>query len=104
LADPAADPAGVVEAVRVQDAAAISGNSPFQKCCERRTKRSLGTVLVERCWLCLEQPAVTTIRAADGREFPACDVCAVEHPNGPDLANRAISDDDLRRIVGDLSA
>jgi hypothetical protein len=28
-------------------------------------------------------------------------VCAVEHPHGPDTANRAISDDDLRRIVGD---
>jgi hypothetical protein len=60
-------------------------------------------VLVERCWLCLEQPAVTTIHTTDGREFPACDVCAVEHPNGPD-DGRAITDDDLRRIVGDLSA
>ena len=63
--------------------------------------RSVDTVLVERCWLCLEQPAVTTIHTADGREFPACDVCAVEHPNGPDAV---ITDDDLRRIVGDLSA
>ena len=60
-------------------------------------------MLVERCWLCLEQPAVTTVRASDGREFPACDVCAVEHPHGPATANRAISDDDLRRIVGDTA-
>jgi hypothetical protein len=58
-------------------------------------------VLVERCWLCLEQPAVMTVRSSDGREYPVCDVCAVEHPHGPDAANRAISDDDLRRIVGD---
>ena len=76
----------------------------MQTCCKGRTERSLCYVLVERCWLCLEQPAVTTLHAADGREFPACDVCATEHPNGPDLANRTISDDDLRRIVGDLSA
>ena len=61
-------------------------------------------MLVERCWLCLEQPAVTTVKARDGREYPVCDVCAVEHPHGPDAPRRAISDDDLRRIVGDLSA
>jgi len=60
-------------------------------------------VLVERCWVCLEQPAVTTVRSSDGREYPVCDVCAVDHPNGP-LPDRAITDDDLRRIVGDLSA
>jgi len=46
---------------------------------------------------------VTTIHTADGRDLPACDVCAVEHPNGPDAPGR-ITDDDLRRIVGDLSA
>ncbi len=60
-------------------------------------------MLVERCWVCLEQPAVTTVRAPDGREYPACDVCAVEHPHGPD-AGHEITDDELRRIVGDLSA
>jgi len=65
------------------------------------SKRKVAFVLVERCWLCLEQPAVTTVRSSDGRDYPACDVCAVEHPHGPDTANRAISDDDLRRIVGD---
>ena len=60
-------------------------------------------MLVERCWLCLEQPAVTTVRATDGREYPACDVCAIEQPNGP-AADKVITDDDLRRIVGDISA
>jgi hypothetical protein len=65
-------------------------------------RRSVDAVLVERCWVCLEQPAVTTVHARDGREFPVCDVCAVEHPNGPDTGR--ITDDDLRRIVGDLSA
>ena len=59
-------------------------------------------MLVERCWVCLEQPAVTTVHTADGRDFPVCDVCAVEHPNGPDGGR--ITDDELRRIVGDLSA
>jgi hypothetical protein len=65
-------------------------------------KRNVDAVLVERCWLCLEQPAVTTVSASGGREYPVCDVCAMEHPNGPD-SGRAISDDDLRRIVGDIS-
>lgn len=65
------------------------------------SKRKVAAVLVERCWLCLEQPAVTTVRSSDGRDYPVCDVCAVEHPHGPDAANRTISDDDLRRIVGD---
>jgi hypothetical protein len=60
-------------------------------------------VLVERCWLCLEQPAVTTVRSPDGRDYPLCDICALEHPNGPPTTDRAISDDDLRRIVGDLA-
>jgi hypothetical protein len=60
-------------------------------------------VLVERCWICLEQPAVTTVEAADGRRYPACDVCAVEHPNGPPRDRRTITDEDLRRIVGDTA-
>jgi hypothetical protein len=60
-------------------------------------------VLVERCWLCLEQPAVTTVQGSDGREYPLCDICAVEHPHGPPGSERAITDDDLRRIVGDLA-
>jgi hypothetical protein len=60
-------------------------------------------VLVERCWICLEQPAVTTVEAADGRRYPACDVCAVEHPNGPPGDRGSITDDDLRRIVGDTA-
>ena len=90
--------------MRVQDRAGFSRNHAFQKCCDGTGERSLGLVLVERCWLCLEQPAVTTIHTADGRDLPACDVCAIEHPNGPDPANRTITDDDLRRIVGDLSA
>jgi len=81
----------------------FSRNRAFQKCCEGAAERSLDNVLVERCWICLEQPAVTTIHTADGRDLPACDVCAVEHPNGPDAPGR-ITDDDLRRIVGDLSA
>jgi hypothetical protein len=44
---------------------------------------------------------VTTVRSADGREFPVCDVCSVEHPTGPDPTHRHFTDDDLRRIVGD---
>ena len=60
-------------------------------------------VLVERCWVCLEQPAVTTVPGADGRACPVCDICAIEHPRGPAI-DRPITDDDLRRIVGDLSA
>jgi hypothetical protein len=55
-------------------------------------------VLVERCWCCLEQPAVTTVTASDGRSYPACDVCAVEYPKGPTDIN--ISDEELRRITG----
>jgi len=71
-------------------------------CCGLRDGRSVGLVLVERCWVCLEQPAVTTVHTADGRDYPVCDVCAVEHPHGPDAGR--ITDDELRRIVGDLSA
>ena len=99
LADPAADPAGedgwTVEDLPWPPEFAFPGMASLT------SKRKVAAVLVERCWLCLEQPAVTTVRSSDGREFPACDVCAVEHPHGPDAANRAISDDDLRRIVGD---
>jgi hypothetical protein len=53
--------------------------------------------------MCLEQPAVTTVQAADGRQFPACDVCAIEHPHGPPLGEGTITDEDLRRIVGDTA-
>jgi hypothetical protein len=60
-------------------------------------------VLVERCWICLEQPAVTTVQAADGRRYPACDVCATEHPQGPPDDDGTITDADLRRIVGDTA-
>ena len=35
-------------------------------------------VIIERCWLCLEQPAVATIELADGRCYPVCDVCLTE--------------------------
>jgi hypothetical protein len=55
-------------------------------------------VLVERCWLCLEQPAITTVQASDGRAYPACDVCAVDYPKGP--ADISISDEELRRLTG----
>jgi hypothetical protein len=55
-------------------------------------------VLVERCWCCLEQPAVTTVVASDGRSYPACDVCAVDYPKGP--ADVSISDEELRRLTG----
>ena len=36
---------------------------------------------------------------ADGRRYPACDVCAIEHPNGPPRDRGTITDEDLRRIV-----
>lgn len=38
----------------------------------------MGDVIVERCWLCLEQPAVATVELADGRPYPVCDVCLAE--------------------------
>lgn len=60
-------------------------------------------VLVDRCWICLEQPAVTTVHASDGRDYPACDICAIEHPNGPPPESGTITDADLRRIVGDIA-
>ena len=66
--------------------------------CETESGRNLSVVLVERCWLCLEQPAITTVQAPDGRSFPACDVCAVEYPKGP--ADIDISDKELRRLTG----
>jgi hypothetical protein len=58
-------------------------------------------VLVERCWICLEQPAVTTVHAADGRDYPACDVCATEHPEGPPPGAGTITDADIQTILGD---
>ena len=100
LADPAADPAGE-DGETLQGGDGVPEFGPLLGVLSRDDGRKVDAVLVERCWLCLEQPAVTTVRASDGREFPLCDVCAVEHPHGPDAANRAISDDDLRRIVGD---
>ena len=60
-------------------------------------------MLVERCWICLEQPAVTTVQAADGRRYPACDICAVEHPKVRHADRGTITDADLRRIVGDTA-
>lgn len=67
----------------------------------RVARRILTAVLVERCWICLEQPAVTTVPARDGRRYPACDVCATEHPDGPPPDRTGLTDEDLRRIVGD---
>jgi hypothetical protein len=58
-------------------------------------------VLVERCWICLEQPAVTTVHAADGRDYPACDVCAAEHPEGP--PSGTVTDADIQTILGDTA-
>ncbi len=60
-------------------------------------------MLVERCWICLEQPAVATVRLRDGRDYPACDICASEHaqadvPSGTDT----VSDEVWQRIVADL--
>jgi hypothetical protein len=56
-------------------------------------------VLVERCWLCLEQPAVTTALLEDGRPYPLCDVCAADHPGatGPER----LTDPQTRRILGE---
>jgi hypothetical protein len=84
--------------------AAVTGTQHLPpRCGTARVGRNVAFVLVERCWVCLEQPAVTTVPGADGRNVPVCDICAVEHPHGPD-ATGPITDDDLRRIVGDLSA
>src|SRR4051794_35566887 len=66
----------------------------------RVVRRTMHLVLVDRCWICLEQPAVTTVRAMDGREVPVCDICALEHPLGLD---ERITDDDLRRLLGDTA-
>src|SRR4051812_25979718 len=92
LADPAVDPAGQWTRRRYRISTAIGiraacGVIPLNK------GRKVALVLVERCWVCLEQPAVTTVRAADGREYPVCDVCSVEHPHGPDAAHGHITDD-----------
>ena len=65
--------------------------------------RRLVAVLVDRCWICLEQPAVTTVQSSDGRRFPACDICAVDHPEGPPAGDGPVTDADLRRIVGDTA-
>jgi hypothetical protein len=100
LADPAADPAGEDGHTLQPRYGRLEFGSPVSVPAGSGG-RKVGAVLVERCWLCLEQPAVTTVRSSDGRDYPVCDVCAVEHPHGPDAANRTISDDDLRRIVGD---
>jgi hypothetical protein len=53
--------------------------------------------------MCLEQPAVTTVQGADGRSYPACDVCAIEHPNGPPPDEGTVTDADLRTILGDTA-
>ena len=62
-----------------------------------------GQVLVDRCWICLEQPAVTTVEALDGRRYPACDICATDHPHGPERLDGRVSDDELRRLLGDTA-
>jgi hypothetical protein len=100
LADPAADPAGEDGQTLLRPGPVI-GIRRMNGVVTVNVGRKVGDMFVERCWLCLEQPAVTTVRSADGRDYPMCDVCSVEHPHGPDTANRTISDDDLRRIVGD---
>ncbi|MGI8664228.1 MAG: hypothetical protein ACR2LQ_13625 [Acidimicrobiales bacterium] len=60
-------------------------------------------MLVERCWICLEQPAVTTATLRDGRDYPVCDICAAEQAAAPTPRGDAVSDAVWARIVGELS-
>jgi hypothetical protein len=60
-------------------------------------------MLVERCWICLEQPAVTTATLRDGRPYPVCDICASEHAGPTTPGSDKVSDEVWARIVSDLS-
>jgi hypothetical protein len=55
-------------------------------------------MIVERCWLCLEQPAVATAELPDGRSYPVCDVCAAEQR----LKTQQVSDDEWAEITEHL--
>lgn len=60
-------------------------------------------MLVDRCWICLEQPAVTTVALRDGKDYPACDICAAEHAaKAPTPGSDAVSDEAWARIVQEL--
>jgi hypothetical protein len=62
-------------------------------------------MLVERCWICLEQPAVTTATLRDGRAYPVCDICASEQAAPPATPGTdKVSDEVWARIVSDLSS
>lgn len=61
----------------------------------------LSAMIVERCWLCLEQPAVSTVELADGRTYPVCDVCAVEQQARTER-DRRVGDDEWAAIVEHL--
>lgn len=55
-------------------------------------------MIVERCWLCLEQPAVATVELADGRCYPVCDVCAAEQRQKA----QQVSDAEWAQIIDQL--
>lgn len=55
-------------------------------------------MIVERCWLCLEQPAVAIAELPDGRSYPVCDVCAADQR----LETQQVPDDEWADIVQHL--
>lgn len=70
-------------------------------------------MFVERCWICLEQPAAQSVHTRDGRDYPVCDICALEQAAAatptaatPTAANPAgsdaVSDEAWANIVEDL--
>ena len=66
-----------------------------------RPRRSLGACSssgVGSAWSNRQSPPCD---AADGRDYPACDVCATEHPEGPPPGVGTVTDADIRRSLGD---
>ncbi|MGQ0617428.1 MAG: hypothetical protein ACT4PW_10630 [Acidimicrobiia bacterium] len=58
-------------------------------------------MLVERCWRCLEQPAVLVITDSGGRRIPFCDVCAGDAFDALPVEDGHITDAELRRLLGE---
>jgi hypothetical protein len=59
-------------------------------------------MIVERCWVCLEQPAVAVAELPDGRQYPVCDVCAAEQLQRAEREERRITDEEWARIIEQL--
>jgi hypothetical protein len=65
-------------------------------------------MFVERCWICLEQPAAQSVHTRDGRDYPVCDICALEQapatttPATTPAGSDAVSDEAWANIVEDL--